>query len=380
MARSKTDGPAPAGRASARALRAARAGFLADRTAVALLDGVPDPVLVLNRERQILACNSVGLAMLGRKTSEELLGLRPGEAAQCLHASEGPDGCGTGSGCEHCGAVWAVQEAMRVRAPVSRECRLAVGRGRQAAALDLLVRATLLQVGKSEVVMVTLRDISGDKRRRALEQVFFHDLANTAASIQSVAWLLNKAQQSPEEESDCRSGLWALAEQLADEITAQRQLLEAEEGTLQLRLEEVSLPDLLAKVAAAYRHHRLTRMRCLQVGQAPQVTIKTDSALLRRVLGNLVKNALEAVPEGETVTLSAEVSEPAITFLVKNPGTIPEAVQPQIFQRSFSTKEGPGRGLGTHSVRLLTERYLGGSVTFISTPTAGTTFMVKLPR
>ncbi len=51
----------------------------------------------------------------------------------------------------------------------------------------------------------------------------------------------------------------------------------------------------------------------------------------------------------------------------------------QMFHRSFSTK-GTGRGLGTYSMKLLSERYLGGSVTFRSIPGEGTTFTARYPR
>jgi signal transduction histidine kinase len=50
-----------------------------------------------------------------------------------------------------------------------------------------------------------------------------------------------------------------------------------------------------------------------------------------------------------------------------------------MFQRSFTTKEGGGRGIGAYSVKLLTERYLGGWVTFSSSREVGTTFTVTLP-
>ena len=56
-----------------------------------------------------------------------------------------------------------------------------------------------------------------------------------------------------------------------------------------------------------------------------------------------------------------------------------QEAQLQVFQRSFSTK-GRGRGLGTYSVKLLSERYLGGRVSFSSTPEAGTVFRLFLPR
>jgi signal transduction histidine kinase len=50
----------------------------------------------------------------------------------------------------------------------------------------------------------------------------------------------------------------------------------------------------------------------------------------------------------------------------------------RIFSRSFSTK-GVGRGLGTYSIKLLTERYLGGRADFVSNREDGTVFRVRLP-
>jgi signal transduction histidine kinase len=54
-----------------------------------------------------------------------------------------------------------------------------------------------------------------------------------------------------------------------------------------------------------------------------------------RSLGNLVRNGLEAVREGESVTISAQAASDGVLFQVSNPGTIPEYLQLQVFQRSF---------------------------------------------
>jgi signal transduction histidine kinase len=55
---------------------------------------------------------------------------------------------------------------------------------------------------------------------------------------------------------------------------------------------------------------------------------------------------------------------------------MPDHVRAHVFQRSFSTK-GAGRGLGTYSVKLLTESYLAGQAWFESTTGQGTTFHVE---
>jgi sensor histidine kinase regulating citrate/malate metabolism len=92
----------------------------------------------------------------------------------------------------------------------------------------------------------------------------------------------------------------------------------------------------------------------------------------------MVKNALESSPENAVVTLGANASEKGTEFWVHNESAMPREVQLQVFQRSFSTK-GEGRGLGTYSIKLLTERYLNGKVTFTSSMDDGTTFRVLIP-
>jgi sensor histidine kinase regulating citrate/malate metabolism len=90
----------------------------------------------------------------------------------------------------------------------------------------------------------------------------------------------------------------------------------------------------------------------------------------------MVKNALEASKKGERVTLGCKEVENGIEFFVHNPDYIPPRIQLQIFNRSFSTK-GKNRGLGTYSMKLLTEKYLQGRVSFVTDKEKGTTFFAK---
>ena len=93
----------------------------------------------------------------------------------------------------------------------------------------------------------------------------------------------------------------------------------------------------------------------------------------------MARNAFEATPAGGVVRLSCERDGRAVTLRVHNDGVIAPEVQARIFQRSFSTKAERGRGLGTYSMKLFGERYLGGAVSFVSTPEVGTVFSIRLP-
>jgi len=106
--------------------------------------------------------------------------------------------------------------------------------------------------------------------------------------------------------------------------------------------------------------------------------IKTDINLLRRVLLNMLKNAVEASENGDVVIISGEIKDSNYIFKVHNNKLISKNIQLQIFQRSFSTK-GIDRGLGTYSMKLFVENYLNGKVHFESNELNGTTFYVELP-
>jgi signal transduction histidine kinase len=93
----------------------------------------------------------------------------------------------------------------------------------------------------------------------------------------------------------------------------------------------------------------------------------------------MVKNAIEATEPPGRVNVRFELRQGGGCFVVNNPGEIPENVALQIFKRSFSTKSSHGRGLGTYSMKLFGERYLGGTVDFSSSQSEGTSFFITLP-
>jgi signal transduction histidine kinase len=75
-----------------------------------------------------------------------------------------------------------------------------------------------------------------------------------------------------------------------------------------------------------------------------------------------------------------EHTDKDVSFHVWNHQAIPPRNRLRIFQRNFSTKSDSGRGLGTYSMKLFGETYLGGEVGCVSSETDGTTFHLRLPR
>jgi PAS domain S-box-containing protein len=103
-----------------------------------------------------------------------------------------------------------------------------------------------------------------------------------------------------------------------------------------------------------------------------------DPDCLKRVIGNLVSNAVQAMPNGGKLVVNASKDGEAAIFSVQDTGVgIPEDVKPRLFTPLFTTKS-KGQGFGLSVVKRMAEA-LGGSVTFESEVGKGTKFIVRLP-
>ena len=363
--RTPTEGIAP----QAQALGEAR--FCLD-----ILNFVPTPMMVLNENRQMLAANQALLTMFEELGLAPVPGMRPGEALGCVYSTTMPAGCGTSEYCQECGACQAILDAEKGQTG-RRECRLTFRVGEVLRAAELEVTAAPLDVQGKRYTILSLLDVSHQKRRQALERIFFHDLMNSAFIVSGYASLLGSLDKE-------HAGLGVqrilqAAQRLIEEIQIQRDLLSAEQGDLQPVTEPVHPEEALRQVAAGSLSSPLARGLTLEVQPVAELpALTTDRLLLRRVLSNMVKNALEASAEGETVAMGVRPIDSEVEFWVHNSGSIPRNQQLQVFQRSFSTKD-RNRGLGTYSMKLLAENYLSGRVAFESTPEEGTTFRLRIP-
>lgn len=345
----------------------------ADPVVTGTLDAMLSLAVVLNKQRQVVYANKALTDFLRLEGMEDVLGKRAGDLFGCRHACESPGGCGTTEACRKCGAGNALAAALSGGEAVN-ECRISASESGDD--LDLRVRTRPFAWRGREFLLAAFQDISAEKRREALEKIFFHDVVNTATAVQGLLQLMPEAPRS--KLPSYISAATGASDRLVEQILSQRDLYAAEKGELHLDLSRFGLLDLLKNVAGTFSAAAEAKGVEIEVrGPAGDIRLVSDRTLLSRVAGNMLKNALEAEQRGAVVTLSCRRVAGGAALSVHNPGRMPESVRLQVFQRSFSTK-GAGRGLGTYSIRLLTEKYLKGSVSF-STDGSGTTFTARYP-
>jgi nitrogen-specific signal transduction histidine kinase len=340
------------------------------------LDGISSPLAVINSERQVVFANRSFLEAVNARSVEELCGKRPGEILGCIHAG---NGCGESESCRYCGAARAILETQTTLKEATRECHVSSELAGRVAAFDLQVHTTPFDIAGKPYVLITFVDISGQKRRTALERIFFHDILNTTSSFKLYLELLARGIKDEGNLSLMRR-LRSICETLEEVIKGQKLILSAESHTLEVQKNLIESRALATQLLGQMEGLEISKKRSVVIAPfAESFSFLSDDSLVKRVLGNMLKNALEASPENGVVSLAFGKGEATRAwFSVHNDTFMPPEVQHQVFHRYFSTK-GEGRGVGTWGMRLLAEEYLGGRIVFTSTQEEGTTFTLTLP-
>ena len=145
-----------------------------------------------------------------------------------------------------------------------------------------------------------------------------------------------------------------------------------------LTLETVNVAEILDEVLVLLDHRELPPSLKIVREFAPVVTGQVDPQQLRQAVWNLCLNAVEAMPDGGELRVSAGQKDRRLYVVISDTGDgIPSADQPHVFEPFFSTKPG-GSGLGLALVHRILRDH-GGDVSLRSSSSGGTRAVLILP-
>ncbi len=341
-----------------------------------VLDAIPSMAMLLSPERQILLANRRLVEFAGAEEAGELRGMRPGDMLSCVNALESCGGCGTTAHCAVCGSFRAIVDA-QLGYGQTQVC-LMVRRtesGDESVALD--VWAAPLEVSGQRLTLVCLTSAADRLLRDRLDLAVLPQAMALVAETEALTRAAADDASTPDARRLSLSLLEAASKRLSHVVHAPGELAAAESGALAVTPSQVSARELLSSAAAEVAFGGGPGIR-LESSQE-DADMETDPDLAKKVLAEILLNAAEAAPPLGGASAGLRVAETHVDFWVHNPGEMARTVQLRVFSRGFSTR-GPGRGYGTYQARLVTERYLGGSLKFRSAAGEGTTFTVRLPR
>ena len=148
-----------------------------------------------------------------------------------------------------------------------------------------------------------------------------------------------------------------------------------------MRLERVTLAALAADVTSTMRPEAEAARVTVDASSADEsLAVDADPTMLRQALMNLAVNAVQAMPHGGSLRIHSELAHNGrVLIRVRDTGQgIPADQLARIFDLYFTTKRG-GSGIGLSMV-FRTVQLHNGDIDVESTPGAGTTFTISLPR
>ncbi len=243
------------------------------------------------------------------------------------------------------------------------------------------LKASFAPIISDEVKIKNIVGIYEDiSERKQIERFFFHDILNTAGNLKNYTEFLEDKSVNDREKIKINNNIAFLSNQILEEIISHRFILSSDKSEIKLNVISINTLDVFNNTVVTFKQILEKENKSLVIdADFETLEIKTDRIILNRVLGNLIKNAIEASLPGGSVNVGCIAGNDVVKFRVHNQTAIPEENKSKIFHRSFSTK-GEGRGIGTYSIKFLTEKYLKGEVSFTSNEEEGTTFYVIIPK
>ncbi|MBZ9621860.1 GHKL domain-containing protein [Clostridium sp. FP2] len=343
------------------------------------LDSMNIFIIILNSYRQIVYANKTYLKLLNIKDISDILGKRLGESLGCINFFKNEDGCGTSSACQNCSGRNIVLKSIALNQEVEDEVSIIRKIDGFDVPVNSFAKVVPIEINKEIFYLASFIDATDSVKKRSMEKIFFHDVINTAGALKGILNLL-KTEVPPIYENEVAQ-VEGLFEGLIDEIQSQKQILAAENNELFIELEEFNSKEVLRTLKKLYKGYSDSLNKTIKIAEdSISIDLKNDITLLKRVVGNMLKNALEATMDNGVVTMGCSMApNEFVQYWIRNSSYIRADVQNSIFKRAFSTK-GKDRGLGTYSMKLLGEKYLNGSVGFTSSKAYGTCFYINIPK
>lgn len=344
---------------------ASAALFVSNEKLRRLIHACPVPILFIDRQRQVEACNPALLELTGL-TEDQLIGrpvppqfgASPDEVERLSRLIE-EDGSITG---------YSVRRHRPDGTPFD---------------VNLSIAPTWNETGQVTGHVVVIVDIT--ERARFL-QIAAHELRNPMAGVKGLLSLMQRRYEAGRPVGDIARIVGVIEREVDRLSLLLDQILESfqvQEGRLELTSKMVDVNQVVETATAPWKEQEFVPLR---VDLSPQrAWVMGDPLRLDEVFRNLTSNAVKYSEPGRPVEVSVMVDAQSVHIAVRDSGIgIPADNLDRIFEAFYRCKSqtGPdpgGIGLGLFISRDLVERH-GGRIWAESRPGEGSTFHVTLPR
>jgi len=240
-----------------------------------------------------------------------------------------------------------------------------------------------------EVQAQQLRDQNAALRdairvREEVERIARHDLKTPLNSILAALRQLREQRKPDARERDLLGMVEGAAYRVLDLVNLSVDIYRMEQGAYRFSPRAVDLTALAESVARDVRAHADTKGVHIEmrVEGGPADTQRAyawaEEMLCYSVIANLLKNAVEASPDGATVRIEFSQAGGQAVLRMRNDGVVPVSVRRSFFEKYATYGKVGGSGLGTYSARLMA-RVQQGELSMHTSDEEGTVLELRLP-
>ena len=170
----------------------------------AVLDAAPVAMLVMDEDTAVVQVNDIAGKLTG-KTSQAMTDVQPGEALGCIHATDGPRGCGHGPACGSCQLRATIEGVLRSeQAAYGLEVQPILTIGEAQVSLWLEVSAEPVMIGRKRHVIVSVVNITERKQREAEGEKLLHDLQERIKELRCMHGVAESAHRQASSAEICQ--------------------------------------------------------------------------------------------------------------------------------------------------------------------------------
>ncbi len=249
-------------------------------------------------------------------------------------------------------------------------------------ALDAALEQYRLTASEKELVRITLENA---RLKEDVERIMRHDLKSPLTAIISLPQVLRLADNLDDDQREMLTLIEDAGYMVLSMVNLSTALFKMERGQFVLEPTEVDLMPILRKILSVHADtaasHGLELAIVTDGGPAsPEAVflVRGEELLCYSMLANLIANAVEASPDGETVSVETSRQGDTARIAIANKGAVPECVRARFFEKYATAGKARGTGLGTYSARLIALAH-GGGIDMETDDDAGTRVTISLP-
>lgn len=224
------------------------------------------------------------------------------------------------------------------------------------------------------------------KLREDVEMITRHDIRSPLMIAINYPEMLKEYDNITDEQKMMLDDVITASYRILEMVDNSLDLYKMEKGLYQLKSVEVDLlatfRQVRAEVMKLMNKKNISmeiKLRGEPVEALDSFIISGEKLLCFSLFGNLIKNAIEASPENETVLISINDQSTPCEIQIQNNGAVPVELRDKFFEKYSTFGKEKGNGLGTYSA-ILMAKTLGGDIQMETSDSTGTTITVLLPK